>query len=67
MNTACKHQNVDWKESRRETYFKWGCRFANAQVTTLPLPINKKVLAVSLLPSPSDATVSPLETDNLAA
>lgn len=28
-------QNIEWKESWREEYFKWVCGFANAQGGTL--------------------------------
>ena len=26
-----ENQNIEWKESWREEYFKWVCGFANAQ------------------------------------
>ncbi|SDY83002.1 AlbA family DNA-binding domain-containing protein [Hymenobacter psychrophilus] len=31
MSTAREQQNIEWKESWREEYFKWICGFANAQ------------------------------------
>ncbi len=29
--TPQEQQNIEWKESWREKYFKWICGFANAQ------------------------------------
>jgi len=31
MSTTREQQNIEWKESWREEYFKWICGFANAQ------------------------------------
>ncbi len=35
-------QNIEWKESWREEYFKWVCGFANAQGGTLYIGIDDK-------------------------
>jgi len=37
-----ENQNIEWKESWRDEYFKWVCGFANAQGGTLYIGINDK-------------------------
>jgi ATP-dependent DNA helicase RecG len=37
-----EHQNIEWKESWHNDYFKWICGFANAQGGTLYIGIDDK-------------------------
>lgn len=37
-----EHQNIEWKESWHNDYFKWICGFANAQGGTLFIGIDDK-------------------------
>jgi ATP-dependent DNA helicase RecG len=37
-----EHQNIEWKESWHNDYFKWICRFANAQGGTLFIGMDDK-------------------------
>ena len=41
-NHTKEHQNIEWKASWREEYFKWICGFANAQGGTLFIGIDDK-------------------------
>jgi len=45
---AKENQNIEWKESWHNDYFKWVCGFANAQGGTLFIGINDKGNTVHL-------------------
>ena len=48
MTTAREQQNIEWKESWREEYFKWICGFTNAQGGRIHIGKNDDGHAVGL-------------------
>lgn len=48
MSTAREQQNIEWKESWRDEYFKWICGFANAQGGRLSIGKNDQGQVVGI-------------------